>query len=64
MRVYKTLIQPAELLAHLDDPGWAIVDCRMSPAAASQGRAKYLAGHISGAVHAHLEGDLGRHHHR
>ena len=58
VRVYKTLIQPAELLAHLDDPGWAIVDCRMSPATASQGRAKYLAGHISGAVHAHLEGDL------
>ena len=55
---YGTLITPAELHAHVGDADWAIVDCRMTPDVQSEGRGKYLTGHIPGAVHAHLEKDL------
>jgi thiosulfate/3-mercaptopyruvate sulfurtransferase len=56
--VYTTLIQAEDVWPRLDDPAWALIDCRMSPPAASGGRAKYLASHIPGAVHAHMEEDL------
>ncbi len=55
---YSTLITPPDLLPHLGDPGWAIVDVRMSPETESEGRGKYLTAHIPGAIHAHLEKDL------
>jgi thiosulfate/3-mercaptopyruvate sulfurtransferase len=47
---YTTLITATEVLPHLGDMAWAMVDCRTSPT--------YLAGHIPGAVHAHMERDL------
>jgi len=35
---FTTLISAAELAPHLDDPDWAVVDCRFSFADAEQGR--------------------------
>ena len=55
---YATLITSAQLQPHLGDAAWALIDVRMSPPADSEGRDKYLAGHIPGAIHAHLEKDL------
>lgn len=47
-----------ELADHLLDPDWAIVDCRFSLDDPSRGERDYLAGHIAGAIYAHLERDL------
>jgi thiosulfate/3-mercaptopyruvate sulfurtransferase len=55
---YRTLVSAATLAAHLDNPDWAVVDCRFALAAPEQGRAAYLAAHIPGAVYAHLDEDL------
>jgi thiosulfate/3-mercaptopyruvate sulfurtransferase len=55
---YQTLISCSDLLTHLDDPGWAIVDCRFTLAEPSKGRRDYLQAHIQGAVYAHLDEDL------
>ena len=53
--MYTTLIAPADLAAHLDDPNWVVIDCRhdlMNPAA---GRDGYAIGHIKGALFADIE---------
>ncbi|MBW7882295.1 MAG: sulfurtransferase [Caldilineaceae bacterium] len=55
---FTTLISPAEVAAHLDDPDWVIVDCRFSLADTEKGRRDYLASHIPGALYAHLDEDL------
>ena len=55
---YQTLISAEELLSHLGDPDWAIVDCRFTLGDAARGRRDYLQAHIPGAVYAYLEGDL------
>ena len=55
---YTTLISTAELAAHLNDPGWAIVDCRFSLADTEKGRRDYRTAHIPGAVFGHLDEDL------
>lgn len=55
---FTTLISPAEVAAHLDDPNWAIVDCRFALADPEKGRQEYLIAHIPGAVYAHLDEDL------
>ena len=60
---YTTLISAAELVDHLladqlDDPAWAIVDCRFSLDATERGRRDYQAAHIPGAIYAHLGEDL------
>lgn len=55
---YQSLISSEALIEHLDEPNWAIVDCRFSLADTSQGRREYLQGHIPGAVYAHLDEDL------
>lgn len=52
------LIAPDELARHLHEPTWRIVDCRFDLARPEQGNADYLAGHIPGAVYAHLDRDL------
>jgi thiosulfate/3-mercaptopyruvate sulfurtransferase len=54
----QTLISVEELLTHLGDPEWAIVDCRFTLGDAGRGRRAYLQAHIPGAVYAHLEEDL------
>jgi thiosulfate/3-mercaptopyruvate sulfurtransferase len=53
-----TLITPSDLSSHLDDPDWAVVDCRFSLADPSAGRRAYEQNHIPGAVYAHLDDDL------
>jgi thiosulfate/3-mercaptopyruvate sulfurtransferase len=64
--MYTTLIEPEELAAPLsrrtadsDSNGpWAIVDCRFELARPDWGASAYAAGHVPGAIHAHLDRDL------
>lgn len=56
--MFTTLVSPELLAAHLDDPGWAVVDCRFSLQDTERGRRAYCDGHIPGAVYAHLDEDL------
>lgn len=51
-------MSPAEVLAHLDDESWVIVDCRFDLAAPAAGEQAYEQAHIPGAVYAHLDRDL------
>jgi thiosulfate/3-mercaptopyruvate sulfurtransferase len=53
-----TLIEPPELAAHLDDAGWAIIDCRFDLARPDWGAQAYAGGHIPHALYAHLDHDL------
>lgn len=55
---YTTLISVGELVENLFEPGWVVVDCRFVLTNIEQGRRDYLAGHIAGAVYAHLDDDL------
>jgi thiosulfate/3-mercaptopyruvate sulfurtransferase len=54
----QTLISPENLLEHLDDPDWAIVDCRFYLAEPERGELEYLQAHVPGAVYAHLDQHL------
>jgi len=56
--VLSTLVDTESLAAHLDDPAWAIVDCRFNLADTEEGERLYADGHIPGAVYAHLDRDL------
>jgi len=56
--VYQTLISARDLSAHASDPRWRVIDCRFDLAAPEAGAAAYAAGHIPGAVYAHLDRDL------
>ncbi len=67
---FGTIVDVATLAAHLDDPDWAIVDCRHSLADPGRGQRAYNEAHIPGAVHADLDqhlsgpilpGETGRH---
>jgi thiosulfate/3-mercaptopyruvate sulfurtransferase len=53
-----TLIEPLELARHLGDPQWAIIDCRFDLARPDWGASAFAAGHIPGALYAHLDRDL------
>jgi thiosulfate/3-mercaptopyruvate sulfurtransferase len=55
---YTTLIETATLAANLHDPTLAIVDCRFNLQDTSAGERAYEAGHIPGAVYAHVDRDL------
>jgi thiosulfate/3-mercaptopyruvate sulfurtransferase len=55
---YQTLISTAELADNLGNPDWVILDCRFTLADPGQTRRDYLAGHIPGALYAHLEEHL------
>ena len=55
---YQTLITIEELLPHLDDSSWVVVDCRFSLADIQEGKRNYFSAHITGAVYAHLNEDL------
>jgi thiosulfate/3-mercaptopyruvate sulfurtransferase len=54
----KTLMDPAALAEHLNDPNWVIVDTRFDLADPAKGEQLYLEGHIPGARYAHLDRDL------
>jgi thiosulfate/3-mercaptopyruvate sulfurtransferase len=56
--VFTTLIDPLELARHVDDPRWAIIDCRFDLARPDWGENAFAAGHIPHALYAHLERDL------
>lgn len=55
---YSTLIAPQELEPHLDDPEWAVIDCRCLLSDPDYGRRAYQQAHVAGAVYAHLNDDL------
>ena len=55
---FQTLIGTAALAAHLDDPSFAIVDCRFKLDDLTWGQREYAARHVPGAVFADLERDL------
>ena len=55
---YTTLISTAELALHLDDPAWAVVDCRFQLKDPELAHRAYERSHIPGAVYAHLDHDL------
>ena len=56
--MYTTLVPIATLAANLAAPDWLIVDCGFDLTQPAAGEAAYRAGHIPGAVYAHLDRDL------
>jgi thiosulfate/3-mercaptopyruvate sulfurtransferase len=58
MPALETLIEAAQLHAHLHDPQWVLFDCRFELSRPGAGREAYLQGHIPGAQYAHLEEHL------
>jgi len=56
--MYGTLVDTGTLAAHLDDPEWAVFDCRSVLGDAQAGPRAYTQGHIPGACYIHLERDL------
>jgi thiosulfate/3-mercaptopyruvate sulfurtransferase len=55
---FTTLISASELHLQLNNPDWAIIDCRFSLEETERGRRDYLLSHVPGAVYAHLDDDL------
>jgi thiosulfate/3-mercaptopyruvate sulfurtransferase len=55
---YTILISTKDLAQHLDDPDWAIIDCRFWLDDTEKGRRDYLESHIPGALYAHVDEDL------
>src|SRR6185503_13114252 len=55
---FTTLISTAALASHMDDPAFAIVDCRYKLDDAKWGEREHEAAHIPGAVYADLGHDL------
>jgi thiosulfate/3-mercaptopyruvate sulfurtransferase len=55
---FTTIVSSETLTARLSDPAWAIIDSRFDLSRPGWGEAEYRAGHIPGAVYAHLERDL------
>lgn len=54
----ETLVDVGRLHAELDNPTWRIVDCRFDLADPARGEHDHAAGHIPGALYAHLDRDL------
>lgn len=55
---FTTLVSAADLAAHLDDPGWVVLDARFTLDDESWGNAAYASGHIPGAFRADLADHL------
>ena len=55
---YTTLVDPATLAAHLDDPAWLVVDVRHQLADTAYGDRVYAEAHIPGAAFLHCDRDL------
>jgi len=53
--MYTTLIDPATLAAHIDDPAWVVLDCRHDLVDLAAGRDAYAAGHLPQAQFADVE---------
>ena len=56
--MHKTLVTPATLSQHVNDPSWVVVDCRFDLTDPGKGETQYRAGHIPGARYAHLDRHL------
>lgn len=56
--MHTTLVSAATLGQHLTDSHWLVVDCRFDLTQPAAGEAAYGAGHIPGAIYAHLDRDL------
>jgi thiosulfate/3-mercaptopyruvate sulfurtransferase len=56
--MFTTLVSAAELVAHLDDAGWVICDCRHDLMDTEAGRRAYRESHVPGARFVHLDEDL------
>ena len=56
--VFSTLISAQEVVKNLNNPTWAIVDCRFALTDTEQGWRDYQTSHIAGAIYAHLDEDL------
>lgn len=55
---YSTLISAGELVRHVEDTDWRIIDCRHDLANPGFGRAAYEVEHLPGAGFAHVDDDL------
>ena len=55
---FSTLLRPADLMGHLADPGWLVLDCRFELTEPAAGERAWAASHIPGALYAHLDRDL------
>lgn len=56
--MFRTLIDPQTLAAHLHDADWVVCDCRFKLSDAHAGRRAYAQAHIPGARYVHLNEDL------
>lgn len=56
--MYTTLIRVPELASHLDDANLVVIDCRFELSRPEWGEQAFAAGHIPGALYAHLDRDL------
>ncbi|MEM7131665.1 MAG: sulfurtransferase [Chloroflexota bacterium] len=56
--IHTTIISTEELAQNLNNPNWAIIDCRFLLNDTAAGRVGYEEAHIPGAVYAHLDEDL------
>lgn len=56
--MYRTLIEPEILAAHLLHSDWVVVDCRFALNDPAAGNVAYQEDHIPGALYAHLDHDL------
>jgi len=52
------MIATHELAQHIDEPDWALMDCRFTLTDPGRGRRDYLEAHIPGALYIHLNNDL------
>jgi thiosulfate/3-mercaptopyruvate sulfurtransferase len=55
---YKTILSVETLQENLDNPTWAILDCRFYLQEPERGFQEYLESHIPGAIYIHLDRDL------
>jgi thiosulfate/3-mercaptopyruvate sulfurtransferase len=56
--MFSTLLQPSDLMGHLADPAWLVLDCRFELADPDAGERAWRRGHLPGAHYAHLDRDL------
>ncbi|MEL6251086.1 MAG: sulfurtransferase [Bacteroidota bacterium] len=56
--MYTTFISTSDLASNLENPQWQVFDCRHELKDTEVGRNAYKAGHIPGALFAHLDEDL------
>lgn len=55
---FSSLIQVSELAGQIPSDDWAVIDCRFDLSRPEAGHEAYQAGHVPGAIYAHLDRDL------